>query len=331
MNIGRASTIIVRTGNSYRQTTMGSGREDSDRLTVEDIRHCACHQWVSGGRRVVFHRIEGDEPCAVSLDIETGKEEILAEGMQVGWTQPQSDLVPLYPAHWSPRKGLELVIVDVLTGKKETVLTAEMVREAYPEYFEGEFGDARVSVFFPVLSPELNRVSFKMSTPAGGHYRTPKASSRKGLFCYDLHKRRLLYMQSYYGHPCWWMTSSTLLWSSAHPGELFFIDIERGSKKKVAESLPPFPGSHLTSGADRRLLCLDTQLMNFGGGGAWVVVVAEVGTGAYTFVHRFEDSRGARSWRPAHPHSVFSLNGRRLYFNLNSHRYTRLYLAHPEV
>jgi hypothetical protein len=44
-------------------------------------------------------------------------------------------------------------------------------------------------------------------------------------------------------------------------------------------------------------------------------------------IHRFDGSKGATSWRPSHPHPVFSADGRRVYYNVNDGRWTQLYVA----
>jgi hypothetical protein len=66
----------------------------------------------------------------------------------------------------------------------------------------------------------------------------------------------------------------------------------------------------------------------FGGDRAeWGVVVADVRGEDYVILHRFDNSGGARSWRRSHPHPVFSSDGRRIYFNVSSGKWTQLYVA----
>ena len=44
-------------------------------------------------------------------------------------------------------------------------------------------------------------------------------------------------------------------------------------------------------------------------------------------LHRFDNTRGSTSWRRSHPHPVFSSDGKRLYFNVSTDRWTRLFVA----
>ena len=56
----------------------------------------------------------------------------------------------------------------------------------------------------------------------------------------------------------------------------------------------------------------------------WGMVVADLRGTNHVLIHRFDNSRGARSWRRPHPHPIFSPDGRRIYFNANSDPWTRL-------
>src|SRR3712207_9381016 len=68
------------------------------------FRSAACQQWVSGGRRVVFHNVlPSGAWVVVAVDVPTGKARLLARGRQVGFGQPAHDLVPLNGPHWNPR------------------------------------------------------------------------------------------------------------------------------------------------------------------------------------------------------------------------------------
>ena len=109
--------------------------------------------------------------------LETGKDRLLAAGRQLGFGQPAHNVVPLYGPHWNPgaHRGLELLKVQ--TGKiEQTALTADAVVKAYPDWVKRQFGDKPISVFFPLLSPDLTRVLFKVAAPAGGDYRSKSAS-----------------------------------------------------------------------------------------------------------------------------------------------------------
>ena len=47
----------------------------------------------------------------------------------------------------------------------------------------------------------------------------------------------------------------------------------------------------------------------------------------FQVLHRFDNSKGARSWRTNHPHPIFSADGRRIYFNVNEEKWTQLFVA----
>ena len=47
----------------------------------------------------------------------------------------------------------------------------------------------------------------------------------------------------------------------------------------------------------------------------------------HQLLHRFQNNRGAKSWRVNHPHPVFSADGKRIYFNVNAGDWTQLYVA----
>ena len=44
-------------------------------------------------------------------------------------------------------------------------------------------------------------------------------------------------------------------------------------------------------------------------------------------LHTFDNSRGASTWRPNHPHPVFSADGQRIYYNVNEGPWTTLMVA----
>jgi hypothetical protein len=210
----------------------------------------------------------------------------------------------------------------VQTGAVRTVVTASAVRETYRDSVSRQFGDRAISIFFPVLSPDQNRVFFKLATPGGGDFRSAKASIRWGLVSYDLEGSRFLFIRGKWGHPSWLPDSRTIL----QPGGVL-IDSNDGSIRRI-RGLPVFRGSHPSVSPDGRLFVTDTMLEAFGGAkGQWGIVVGRVDGGDYVIIHRFDNSRGARSWRRSHPHPSFSRDGKRIYFNTNSTEWTRLYVA----
>jgi len=304
------------------ERSTGKARVLVERVEAEDAHRAACQQWISGGRRVVFHALRSNRWAVVCVDVETARERVLAEDRMVGWGQPGQNVVPLYGPHWNPGEHRNLELLDVDTGALETVLKAEDVKKAYPEWLARRFGERPVSIFFPILSPDLERVMFKIATPAGGDFRSANASSREGLFFGDLKGRRLLSMRESWGHPSWHADCRTVI----NMGTVL-IDCESGKHTPVA-GLPKFPGSHPSFSPDGKLFTTDTDAEPFGGPkGSWAIVVGSPATGDFVILHRFDNTRGARSWRRSHPHPAFSADGRRIYFNVSSDDWTRLHVA----
>src|SRR5581483_2730480 len=117
-----------------------------------------------------------------------------ATGQLAGWGQPNADIVPLYGVHWNPGAHRDLELINVASGERSTPVTVEALKQAYPEWFAKTFGEKRPSIFFPVLSPDLNHVFFKMAVATGDDPRSKAASDRQGLVCYSLAEKRFLYM-----------------------------------------------------------------------------------------------------------------------------------------
>ena len=72
----------------------------------------------------------------------------------------------------------------------------------------------------------------------------------------------------------------------------------------------------------------NTQLTPFGGAkGEWGVAVCSTSGGDWTMLARFQGAEGATTWRKNHPHPAFSADGKRVYYNVNSGKFTQLYVA----
>ncbi|MBM4080593.1 MAG: hypothetical protein FJ278_12900 [Planctomycetes bacterium] len=300
-----------------------TGKEEAlaRNVSVEDAHRAACQQWASSGRRVVLHDARNGQWVVAAVDVATRQERVLARDRQLCWGQPQSDLVTLYGCHWNPGAHTGLELLNVETGEIKVVVTASAVKEAYPAWVAKQFGDAPLSVFFPILSPDLKRVFFKMATPLGGDFRSSKASRREGLVCYDLANRRFLFLREKWGHPCWHPNSRTIL----EPGNLL-IDSDTGALSRVPDQ-PAFRGSHPSISPDGQLFVTDALLAYEQGKQEWAVVVGLMSGGRHQVIHRFDNSRGARSWRRSHPHPVFSPDGKRIYYNVSSGQWTQLCVA----
>jgi len=290
-------------------------------VEVEDAHRAACQQWVCDGREVAFHNVREGKWHVAAVEVATGKTRILARDRQLGWGQAGANVVPLYGCHWDPGEHRDLELLDLETGTIRVAVTAAAVAREYPDWIAKKFGDRPVSIFFPILSPDLKRVFFKMATPAGGDFRSSKASQREGLVVYDLEQSRFLLLRGKWGHPCWHPDSQTIL----EPGGVL-IGSGDGATRRVP-NLPSFRGSHPSFSPDGRLFVTDAFLETAGKAADWGVVVVNVGTGEHLLLHRFDNSRGARSWRRSHPHPVFSPDGRRIYFNASNTEWTRLYVA----
>ena len=184
-----------------RQT--GEEKVLATNINAEDAHRVACQQWVSGGRRVVFHGERDGGWFVGCVDLDTGKERLLARDQLAGWGQPDADIVPLYSPHWKPGAHPDLDLINVATGEKTTPVTVDALKQAYPDWFAKTFGEQKPSIFFPILSPDLKRVFFKMALATGDDPRSTSASARQGLICYGLAEKKFLYMNEKWGHPSW--------------------------------------------------------------------------------------------------------------------------------
>ena len=291
-------------------------------LNVEDAHRVACQQWVSQGRRVVYHGERAGRWFTAAVDVDTGKERILAQDRLAGWGQPQSDVVPLYGLHWQPGTHRDLELVNVETGALRTVVTADAVKAAYPDWIAQAYGDNPVSIFFPVLSPDVRRVFFKMASATGGDARSKAASQRQGMVCYDLEQARFLFLRQKWGHPAWAPDARKIV----EAGNLL-IDSQAGAVQHIP-GLPSFGAGHPSASPDGQLMVTDTLMDRVGGSAQeWGVVVADMRGTNLVVIHHFDNSQGAASWRPSHPHPVFSADGQRIYFNVSSGKWTQLYVA----
>lgn len=291
-------------------------------LHTEDAHRVACQQWVSNGRRVAYHDERGGEWVVAAVDVETGVERVLAKDRLSSWGRPDSDLVPLYGRHWNPGGHRDLELLNVDSGEIRTVLTNEAVRAKYPEWIAKNFGERPTSIFFPVLSPDLKRVFFKMAAAGDGNPRGKGASERLGKIAYSLEDQRFLFLSDQWGHPAWHPDSTTILETQ---NRLFRS--ETGAIDRLA-GLPDCGSGHPSASPDGRLMVSDTTMERFGGSRhEWGIVLMDLRGHDHVVLHRFDHSKGAASWRVAHPHPVFSADGRRIYFNVSSGPWTRLHVA----
>jgi hypothetical protein len=194
---GHRGEVVVRDRASGEEKVVATN------INAEDAHRVACQQWVSEGKRVVFHGERDGEWNTWCVDLDTGKERILAHSQLAGWGQPNADIIPLYSPHWNPGEHRDLDLINVATGEKTTPVTVDALKQAYPEWFAKAFGEQKPSIFFPILSPDLKRVFFKMALKTGEDPRSKSASAREGLICYSLAEKKFLYMNPKWGHPSW--------------------------------------------------------------------------------------------------------------------------------
>lgn len=298
-------------------------------VSTEDAHRAACQQWVSQGRYIVYHDVRGaaDEWVVCRVEVATRARRLLARGRQLGWGQPNADLVPVYGPHWDPAAYQDLDLLHVPTGELRTVLTAAEVRAALPALIAEEFGDRPISIFFPVLSPDLQKVFFKIASPLGGHFRSREASKRALLIGYSLAERRFLFADRRWGHPGW------------HPGSQLILDIPnvlidaQTGRRRELQGVPHFPGSHPSFGPNGKLYVTDVALDRMEGQearaakGEWGIALVDTTTQEWVLLDRFDGSQGATSWRRCHPHPVFSADGRRLYYTASDTEWSRLRVA----
>ena len=334
---GHRGEVVVR------DRATGVERVLATNINAEDAHRVACQQWVSGGKRVVFHGERDGEWFVGCVDLDTMKERVLARGQLAGWGQPDADIVPLYSPHWKPGAHPDLDLINVASGEKTTPVTVDALKQAYPEWFAKTFGEQKPSIFFPILSPDLKRVFFKMALATGEDPRSTKASARQGLICYSLAEKKFLYMNPKWGHPSWQPDSGhiTEMHYTTYDSNDGSVKMNPGMPTKASRAkvpadgtaAPVFPmrdvsGDHPSVSPDGKLVVTDTIMTSFGGArNEWGVVLADTkGTGQIV-LHHFDNSHGAKSWRVSHPHPVFSADGKRIYFNVSDGEFTRLHVA----
>lgn len=300
-------------------------------LDTEDGHRVACQQWVSGGRRVLFHDMRNGEVVAATVDIHSLKERVLAKGRMVSWGQPHSEWAPIYGVHFQPGPYKNVELLNVETGEIRTLVTGEDVRKAFPDQIRELYGDKEISTPFGTLSPDGKLIFFKLSAASDGYKPLPQGqlkwprsyqSAREGLVCFDIERSRLLFFRRSWGHPAW------------HPNSKEFINVPNvmidalTGEETPIPYLPAFPGEHLSISPDGKLFVTDTQLGPFAGAkGEWGVAVCDIHGASWTMIARFQGAEGATTWRKNHPHPAFSADGKRIYYNVNSGKYTSLFVA----
>jgi hypothetical protein len=291
---------------------------------TEDAHRAACQQWLSGGRLVAFHEVVEKKWRVVVVDVQTLEKKVVAEDRQVGFGQPSGTLLPMYGCHWNPGPYRDLYVWDAATGKTEVKATIAEVEAQYGDWLKAKFQDKQRSIFFPVLSPDLQRVFFKMSAGNGGdNFMSSGASSREGIVCYDFASQKCIWQREKWGHPAWMPDS----WRIFEVGNIIF-DVREPSEKmgRVPDLVKP-RGSHPSVSPDGTLMVTDGMSEDLGGKkGEWGIWICDLRGGRSVLLHSFDQTQGARSWRRNHPHPVFSADGQRIYYNVSDGPWVRLFV-----
>jgi hypothetical protein len=291
-------------------------------VTAEDAHRAACQQWSHGGKTVVYHDCRDRRWYVMGVDVASNKTRILAKDRQVAFGSPTSPWVPIYGCHWNPGEHRDLELVNVVTGEIETPLELADVVKTYGKWIEEEFGSTDVSIFFPIISPNNQRVFFKMARPGGGtDFRSKRASYRAGKIVYDLEEQRFIRLFEKWGHPSWLPDSQQIL----EKGN-FAIDVTTGKSRRCA---PSCISNHPSIAPHGRLFVTDADVTKrkYGNPGDWAVAVGSMISDDFVLLDIFGNTRGAKSWRRSHPHPVFSADGKRIYYNVNEGPWTTLMVA----
>ena len=304
-----------------------SGKESllAENVHTEDAHRVACQQWLTGGRLVAFHEVVDKKWRVVVVDVESGKKTVVAENRQVGIGRPEGDLLPIYSCHWNPGPDRDLYVWDARTGKITTALSIGAVEAQHGQWMTKEFAGKPVSIFFPVLSPDLKRVFFKLAAGNGGDdYMAKNASRRQGNVCFDLDTGTMRWFRAQWGHPGWHPDSRHIF----EMGNVIF-DIDQPSTRYTKlMDVPSLRGSHPSVSPDGRLMVTDGLMESIGGAkGEWGILVADMRGGKWTVIARFDQTKGAKSWRRNDPHPAFSEDGKRIYYNVSDGEFTRLMVA----
>ena len=316
-------TLVVRDRATGKERTLVTG------LDCEDAHRVACQQWISKGRRIIFHDLRDGEVVVVTVDPATLAQRVLAKHRM------DSDLVPIYGVHFQPDQYRDVELLNAATGEIKTLVTADAIRAAYPQQVAALYGQKPISTPFGTISPDLNLIFVKLSATddgyvpmPSGHLKWPHSyqSDREGLVVFDIQHAKLLYFQHDWGHPAWFPDSRRIL--NYHNT---VTDAYTGKTVSIP-NLPEFHGQHLTPSPDGKLFVTDTQLEAFGGKrGEWGVAVCDAAGTDWTWIAKFQGDEGATTWRKNHPHPAFSPDGKRIYYNVNSGPWTTLHVAEREA
>lgn len=307
------------------ERTTGKETVLADNIHTEDAHRVACQQWLSGGKRVAYHEVIDKKWRVMVVDVATLAKTIVAEDHQVGFGRPEGDLLPMYGCHWNPGPYRDLEVWDATTGKTTTYAKISEVESKYSDWLQKEFAGKPCSVFFPVLSPDLKKVFFKVAAGNGGdNYMSSGASHRQGTVVYDFEKGACVWQRNQWGHPAWTPDSQHIF----EVGNISFDISDNPARYTRLKDVPNLSGTHPSVSPDGTLMVTDGMSRNAGGkGDEWGVMVADMNGGKWVLLQSFAQNGGAKSWRRNHPHPIFSADSRRIYYNVSDGPFTRLMVA----
>ena len=298
-------------------------------VVTEDAHRAACQQWAGNGEYVVYHDYKSGIWQVIAVNIKTKVKRVLAQNRQLGFGTPSSMEVPLYGCHWNPKEYRHLEMVNVETKKVSKVVDIKEVLETYGDWIKSTFKTDQVSIFFPVVSPDGNKVFFKIARGSGtDDFRSKKASFRRGKVVYDLQNRKFIKLFEHWGHPAW-SPDSTEIIEKGNFTENIFTGKRRNFSVAKKGALKA-PSDHPSMSPSGQFFVTDANISKrqYGSPGMWAIVLGECSAESdYLLVHKFMNNKGARSWRVSHPHPIFNAKGNRIYFNVSSDDYTRLFVA----
>jgi len=313
---GESGDIRIRERATGEETILATG------ITTEDAHRAACQHWSNGGKTVVYHDYRDGVWQVMAVDIADPQPRVLATNRQVAFGNPNSPWAPVYGCHWNPGPHRDLQRIHVETGEVQTMVKAADVVAEYGDYIRGRFLSDRITLFFPIMSPDDQRVFFKLALPSGGDdFRSKQASSRDGLVIYDLEQQRFLRLMEKWGHPSWSPDSQAIF----NKGNTR-TDIATGKATRYARSCFT---NHPSLSPDGQLFVTDADVTKreLGNPGDWAIGVGSTQIDDHVVIHVFGNTKGARTWRPNHPHPIFSADGQRIYYNINEGKWTTLMVA----
>jgi len=309
-----------------RDRTTGEEKVIARDIDAEDAHRAVRQQWISNGRRVSYDDVKDGQWSIHAVDIATGENRKLAVDRQCGFGRVVDDLIPLCGCHWNPHGHRDLELLNVETGEIRVALPITKVESHYAEWLKKEFKGKPTSIYEPVLSPDGKHVFVKIAAPASeglkGNYKTEGASHRQGMIVYDLPTQTPLAFAKLWGHPAWFPDSEKILDIKS-----VYWNLADGGKPELIAGIPFLRGEHESVSPDGRLFVKDGKLAKMGGGTDWGVMLCNVKGNDFQIIARFDNSKGATTWRHNHPHPVFSPDGKRVYFNVNSGPFTQLMVA----